>query len=197
MATNPPFKYPPPAIPGANVPMFRGYLFTSAVGTPTAGPPADHINFQFNPNTITVAYAGDLSQLTGDPQQSVTSLAGMAMTGFTTCSFETIFDRTIEVATGQMPNGVFDDVHAIEQVYGIFQDVPGPGGALGQQTASPAQKMTTFVFSNNVPLFTYRGIVTNVGIEYIYFSPAMVPLRAHCAFTMSFVIGQGQNIPGK
>lgn len=170
------------------------------------GPVVDkkHVfHFLTNPSELSLGYNVNTSIDYTDPANSLMTDAPPLRSGLLSVSFEMLLDRSYEVWSGTLPEGVLHDIAQLERVLGMPSTAPGAGdwgsadaadrraraGAAPQDTAPAAAgaaamfpgvivKRPVRIIFGGPKAFSFDGYITNLAITLMKFNAQMCPTRA-------------------
>lgn len=160
----------------------RGFIRRSA---PDSGDSISlaSLNFMFNPETIVREYVSYLDQAALDPFNTLYDSGNLVNPpSFVNFSFDLLFDRQIENAAGDIPEGVLHDYKYFDMV---VRNVPASSAGSSQVPDNGVMmvnpKDITVVFS---PQLTVQGRPTNARVAFTKFDHNMTPIRMVVSLTM-------------
>jgi hypothetical protein len=164
--------------------ILRGYIRRS--GSNSADPTDKYrLYFMFNPETIERNYVTYLEQSALDPFNTVYGAGNLvAPPGILDFSFQLMFDRQAENASGLMPRGVLEDFDYFDMVVrGVVPDAQSPQlQDNGVMMINP--KNITVVFG---PQLSVQGRPYSAEVEYTKFDHKMTPVRMVINISMKAV----------
>ena len=157
-------------------------------------------HFLVNPSTISTSYNVDTATDLTDPSNynPIIAQAPVLQEGLLSVSFQMLLDRTYEVWSGTIPEGVLHDVAQLEKVLGMPDyvetayvgdtGIESPiGNALGGSPVSNQAanffpgviiKRPVRILFGGTGSFNFDGYVSSLSVEMMKFNEQMAPTRA-------------------
>lgn len=153
-------------------------------------------HFLMNPSEISLGYRVNTSIDFTDPANNAMTSAPSYRAGLLSVSFEMLLDRTYEVWSGKLPEGVLHDIAQLERVLGMPSSAPGAGDyttadALERRASGGGEMSVTAAMFPGVivkrPIrilfggqkaFSFDGYITDLSVTLMKFNGKMAPTRA-------------------
>lgn len=199
--------------PGVGGRLFRGKI-VNIPGDLDTSTEMDHtFHFLVNPSEISLNYNTDVAfDMTLEENQSslFLNVPPPLQDGLISISFSVLLDRTYEVWSNEIPEGVLHDIVMLERVLGVpdtyFRNAqpspvtgrlqyggPGSGNPHSAVTSGLARnrfpgiivKRPVKVYFGGKPSYNFTGYVTTLSVQMMKFTRKMTPVRAGLSVSMS------------
>lgn len=163
------------------------------------GPVVDkkhRFHFLTNPSELNLGYNVNTSIDYTDPANGMMTFVPPLRSGLLSVSFEMLLDRTYEVWTGALPEGVLHDVAQLERVLGMPSTAPGAGdwgtadaaearapkgsgrsGAMAMFPGVIVKRPVRILFGGR-GAFSFEGFITSLDMTLMKFNKNMCATRA-------------------